>query len=200
MLKNNTSITNLNHWLQDINYYIIIDKEIKIYYRNQEIFSQNNNKSMNRLTITIPNNDCQLTINIDNLIKKDETTPYQRASFTITTINQKTNVNILSTYSNKIQEEVITEYTKENQLYNKKTYLKFSHDSLTIYLHGNGGNQDNIDKAKYEISQTFPNIMTYLTSIYRYLDNSLNHNYQYEHYKLNQQEKKYTLSKNKKNN
>lgn len=47
MIKNSGAITSLNNWFQKLNYHIIVDKEIKVYYQNKEIFSKENKDAMN---------------------------------------------------------------------------------------------------------------------------------------------------------
>lgn len=62
MIKNSGAITSLNNWFKKLNYQIIVDKEIKVYYQNKEIFSKENKDAMNWITITIPSipsYDCQ---------------------------------------------------------------------------------------------------------------------------------------------
>lgn len=195
MIKNSKAITSLNNWLQKLNYQIIVDKEIKIYYQNKEIFSKENKDAMNRITITIPSRDCQLTLNLDNLTTSNLGVFYQKASFTLINSNQKVTIEVSSPYSTKIQ-DMITEYHKENQKSGKKTSLKLDTQSLNLTLEE--PNQ-NVKTIEYNMAKNIDVIIKNYEKIdnrtsyieLRYLMRSLNlisrHfiNYQYDYEKPN---------------
>ena len=195
MIKNSGAIISLNNWLQKLNYQIIVDKEIKIYYQNKEIFSKENKDAMNRITITIPSRDCQLTLNLDNLTTRNLGVFYQTASFTLINFNQKVTIEVSSPYSTKIQ-DMITEYHKENQKSGKKTSLKLDTQSLNLTLEE--PNQ-NVKTIEYNMAKNIDVIIKNYEKIdnrtsyieLRYLMRSLNlisrHfiNYQYDYEKPN---------------
>ncbi len=195
MIKNSGAIISLNNWLQKLNYQIIVDKEIKIYYQNKEIFSKENKDAMNRITITIPSRDCQLTLNLDNLTTSNLGVFYQKASFTLINSNQKVTIEVSSPYSTKIQ-DMITEYHKENQKSGKKTSLKLDTQSLNLTLEE--PNQ-NVKTIEYNMAKNIDVIIKNYEKIdnrtsyieLRYLMRSLNlisrHfiNYQYDYEKPN---------------
>lgn len=195
MIKNSKAITSLNNWLQKLNYQIIVDKEIKIYYQNKEIFSKENKDAMNRITITIPSRDCQLTLNLDNLTTRNLGVFYQTASFTLINSNQKVTIEVSSPYSTKIQ-DMITEYHKENPKSGKKTSLKLDTQSLNLTLEE--PNQ-NVKTIEYNMAKNIDVIIKNYEKIdnrtsyieLRYLMRSLNlisrHfiNYQYDYEKPN---------------
>lgn len=195
MIKNSGAIISLNNWLKKLNYQIIVDKEIKIYYQNKEIFSKENKDAMNRITITIPSRDCQLTLNLDNLTTRNLGVFYQTASFTLINSNQKVTIEVSSPYSTKIQ-DMITEYHKENQKSGKKTSLKLDTQSLNLTLEE--PNQ-NVKTIEYNMAKNIDVIIKNYEKIdnrtsyieLRYLMRSLNlisrHfiNYQYDYEKPN---------------
>lgn len=195
MIKNSGAITSLNNWFQKLNYHIIVDKEIKIYYQNKEIFSKENKDAMNRITITIPSRDCQLTLNLDNLTTRNLGVFYQKASFTLINSNQKVTIEVSSPYSTKIQ-DMITEYHKENPKSGKKTSLKLDTQSLNLTLEE--PNQ-NVKTIEYNMAKNIDVIIKNYEKIdnrtsyieLRYLMRSLNlisrHfiNYQYDYEKPN---------------
>lgn len=195
MIKNSGAIISLNNWLKKLNYQIIVDKEIKIYYQNKEIFSKENKDAMNRITITIPSRDCQLTLNLDNLTTRNLGVFYQTASFTLINSNQKVTIEVSSPYSTKIQ-DMITEYHKENPKSGKKTSLKLDTQSLNLTLEE--PNQ-NVKTIEYNMAKNIDVIIKNYEKIdnrtsyieLRYLMRSLNlisrHfiNYQYDYEKPN---------------
>lgn len=195
MIKNSKAITSLNNWLQKLNYQIIVDKEIKIYYQNKEIFSKENKDAMNRITITIPSRDCQLTLNLDNLTTRNLGVFYQTASFTLINSNQKVTIEVSSPYSTKIQ-DMITEYHKENSKSGKKTSLKLDTQSLNLTLEETN---QNVKTIEYNMAKNIDVIIKNYEKIdnrtsyieLRYLMRSLNlisrHfiNYQYDYEKPN---------------
>ena len=195
MIKNSGAIISLNNWLKKLNYQIIVDKEIKIYYQNKEIFSKENKDAMNRITITIPSRDCQLTLNLDNLTTRNLGVFYQTASFTLINSNQKVTIEVSSPYSPKIQ-DMITEYHKENPKSGKKTSLKLDTQSLNLTLEE--PNQ-NVKTIEYNMAKNIDVIIKNYEKIdnrtsyieLRYLMRSLNlisrHfiNYQYDYEKPN---------------
>ena len=195
MIKNSKAITSLNNWLQKLNYQIIVDKEIKIYYQNKEIFSKENKDAMNRITITIPSRDCQLTLNLDNLTTRNLGVFYQTASFTLINSNQKVTIEVSSPYSTKIQ-DMITEYHKENSKSGKKTSLKLDTQSLNLTLEEKN---KNVKTIEYNMAKNIDVIIKNYEKIdnrtsyieLRYLMRSLNlisrHfiNYQYDYEKPN---------------
>lgn len=195
MIKNSGAIISLNNWLKKLNYQIIVDKEIKIYYQNKEIFSKENKDAMNRITITIPSRDCQLTLNLDNLTTRNLGVFYQKASFTLINSNQKVTIEVSSPYSTKIQ-DMITEYHKENPKSGKKTSLKLDTQSLNLILEE--PNQ-NVKTIEYNMAKNIDVIIKNYEKIdnrtsyieLRYLMQSLNlisrHfiNYQYDYEKPN---------------
>ena len=195
MIKNSGAIISLNNWLQKLNYQIIVDKEIKIYYQNKEIFSKENKDAMNRITITIPSRDCQLTLNLDNLTTRNLGVFYQTASFTLINFNQKVTIEVSSPYSTKIQ-DMITEYHKENPKSGKKTSLKLDTQSLNLTLEEPNQNvktiEYNMAKNNDVIIKNYEKIDNRTSYIeLRYLMRSLNlisrHfiNYQYDYEKPN---------------
>ena len=195
MIKNSGAIISLNNWLQKLNYQIIVDKEIKIYYQNKEIFSKENKDAMNRITITIPSRDCQLTLNLDNLTTRNLGVFYQTASFTLINSNQKVTIEVSSPYSTKIQ-DMITEYHKENSKSGKKTSLKLDTQSLNLTLEETN---QNVKTIEYNMAKNIDVIIKNYEKIdnrtsyieLRYLMRSLNlisrHfiNYQYDYEKPN---------------
>ena len=195
MIKNSKAITSLNNWLQKLNYQIIVDKEIKIYYQNKEIFSKENKDAMNRITITIPSHDCQLTLNLDNLTTRNLGVFYQTTSFTLINSNQKVTIEVSSPYSTKIQ-DMITEYHKENPKSGKKTSLKLDTQSLNLTLEETN---QNVKTIEYNMAKNIDVIIKNYEKIdnrtsyieLRYLMRSLNlisrHfiNYQYDYEKPN---------------
>ena len=195
MIKNSGAIISLNNWLQKLNYQIIVDKEIKIYYQNKEIFSKENKDAMNRITITIPSRDCQLTLNLDNLTTRNLGVFYQKASFTLINSNQKVTIEVSSPYSTKIQ-DMITEYHKENPKSGKKTSLKLDTQSLNLTLEETN---QNVKTIEYNMAKNIDVIIKNYEKIdnrtsyieLRYLMRSLNlisrHfiNYQYDYEKPN---------------
>ena len=195
MIKNSGAITSLNNWFKKLNYQIIVDKEIKIYYQNKEIFSKENKDAMNRITITIPSRDCQLTLNLDNLTTRNLGVFYQKASFTLINSNQKVTIEVSSPYSTKIQ-DMITEYHKENPKSGKKTSLKLDTQSLNLTLEETN---QNVKTIEYNMAKNIDVIIKNYEKIdnrtsyieLRYLMRSLNlisrHfiNYQYDYEKPN---------------
>ena len=195
MIKNSGAIISLNNWLKKLNYQIIVDKEIKIYYQNKEIFSKENKDAMNRITITIPSRDCQLTLNLDNLTTRNLGVFYQTASFTLINSNQKVTIEVSSPYSTKIQ-DMITEYHKENPKSGKKTSLKLDTQSLNLTLEETN---QNVKTIEYNMAKNIDVIIKNYEKIdnrtsyieLRYLMRSLNlisrHfiNYQYDYEKPN---------------
>ena len=195
MIKNSGAIISLNNWLKKLNYQIIVDKEIKIYYQNKEIFSKENKDAMNRITITIPSRDCQLTLNLDNLTTCNLGVFYKTASFTLINSNQKVTIEVSSPYSTKIQ-DMITEYHKENPKSGKKTSLKLDTQSLNLTLEETN---QNVKTIEYNMAKNIDVIIKNYEKIdnrtsyieLRYLMRSLNlisrHfiNYQYDYEKPN---------------